>query len=127
MAIVPEPVDIHVGGRIRKRRKVLGFSQEYLAAQLMVSYQQVQKYERGHNRVSASSLYAIGRALGVGVSFFFEGLEDESSVNREVKAPASLMALHEGRELAALFPLVASQGVRRQIVDFVRAVSDSSH
>src|SRR6188768_2616137 len=72
----PNPVDLHVGGRVRMRRTLLGVSQEQLADSLGLTFQQVQKYERGANRVSASKLYESARALQAPVSFFFEGLAD---------------------------------------------------
>lgn len=68
------PVDVHVGGRVRYRRWMLGMSQQALAAELGVTFQQVQKYEIGSNRISASRLWTIARLLGVPVEFFFEGL-----------------------------------------------------
>ena len=70
----PNPIDVHVGQRIRQRRKTLGVSQERLADELGLTFQQVQKYERGANRVSASKLWEIGRVLDVSISAFFEGL-----------------------------------------------------
>src|ERR1700760_1136603 len=75
----PNPVDLHVGARIRMRRKLLGVSQQALAESLGLTFQQVQKYERGANRVSASKLYEIARALHVPVPYFFEGLADTGS------------------------------------------------
>ncbi|WP_408871832.1 helix-turn-helix domain-containing protein [Gluconacetobacter aggeris] len=71
----PKPVDVHVGGRIRLRRTLLGMSQERLGEALGLTFQQVQKYERGTNRVSASRLYELSDVLDVPVSFFFDGLE----------------------------------------------------
>ena len=67
-----DPVDIHVGSRVRQRRQLLGLSQEKLAAALGLTFQQVQKYERGTNRISASRLYAISQALDVPLYYFFE-------------------------------------------------------
>lgn len=72
----PEPVDKHVGARIRLRRKLLGLSQSALGDALGLTFQQIQKYERGGNRVSASKLYDAAKTLGVPVSYFFEGLAD---------------------------------------------------
>lgn len=72
----PMPVDRHVGQRIRARRKMIGLSQSNLAEALNLTFQQIQKYERGANRVSASKLYETARCLGVPVSYFFEGLPD---------------------------------------------------
>src|SRR5271163_5343803 len=74
----PNPVDLHVGARIRLRRRMQGVSQEKLADALGLTFQQVQKYERGANRVSASKLYEIATALQAPVSYFFDGLADPS-------------------------------------------------
>ncbi|HEY5411324.1 MAG TPA: helix-turn-helix transcriptional regulator [Caulobacteraceae bacterium] len=71
----PEAVDVHVGARVRLRRKQVGKSQEELAAALGLTFQQVQKYERGSNRISASKLYAIAKALTIDVAWFFEDLD----------------------------------------------------
>jgi transcriptional regulator with XRE-family HTH domain len=72
------PVDVHVGGRVRLRRVFLGYSQEKLANALGLTFQQIQKYERGANRISASKLYELSRILSVPVTYFFEGVESES-------------------------------------------------
>ena len=79
----PNPVDLHVGGRIRMRRKLLGVSQERLADDLGLTFQQVQKYERGANRVSASKLYEIAKSLQTSIAYFFEGLVDPSTARAE--------------------------------------------
>src|SRR3954468_2212863 len=76
---LPNPVDLHVGARIRMRRKILGVSQERLADDLGLTFQQVQKYERGANRVSASKLYEIARSLKTSIAYFFEGLADPAN------------------------------------------------
>lgn len=76
----PNPVDVHVGSRIRLRRTLLGKSQSVLADNLGLTFQQVQKYERGANRVGASRLYDLSKALSVPVSFFFDGIETEDGV-----------------------------------------------
>ena len=78
-ARAPNPIDIHVGLQVRLRRKALKISQEKLADSLGLTFQQVQKYERGANRISASKLYEIAAALRTPVSYFFEGLADPSS------------------------------------------------
>ena len=123
----PHPVDRHVGLRIRMRRKEMGVSQERLAEALGITFQQVQKYERGANRVSASKLWEIARALGTNVSYFYEGLEDEA----EDVAPGFLgqnaqdfLLTAEGMELAGAFPRVRRAGLRRKILDLVRALAD---
>jgi len=129
-ARTPNVVDLHVGGRVRMRRKMLGLSQERLADALKLTFQQVQKYERGANRVSASKLYEMARTLQVPVSYFFEGLADpitaesddiDEAAHRTVTA---FLSAPEGMELAALFPKIAKGRIRRQILDLVRAMAD---
>ncbi len=85
----PHPVDIHVGRRLRERRTVMGVSQETLAEAIGVSFQQVQKYERGANRISASRLWLAARLLGVAVDHFFVGLPGMDS-DGDAEAPAGL-------------------------------------
>jgi transcriptional regulator with XRE-family HTH domain len=123
----PHPVDRHVGLHIRMRRKALGISQERLAESLGLTFQQVQKYERGANRVSASKLWEIARALRTNVAYFYEGLEseDEETTRGFIGANAQEFLLTpEGMELAATFPRVRRQGVRRKVLDLVRAMAD---
>jgi transcriptional regulator with XRE-family HTH domain len=123
----PHPVDRHVGLHIRMRRKALGMSQEKLAEALGLTFQQVQKYERGANRVSASKLWEIARALGVNVSYFYEGLEDEADDTPPGflgQNAQDFLLTAEGMELAASFPRVRRAGLRRKILDLVRALSD---
>src|SRR3546814_10152347 len=74
------PIDVHVGRRVRLRRTLLGMSQEQLGDALNITFQQVQKYERGSNRISASRLWDIGQILDVPVSFFFDDMSDRKSV-----------------------------------------------
>lgn len=124
----PHPVDRHVGLHIRMRRKALGISQERLAEALGLTFQQVQKYERGANRVSASKLWEIARALKTNVAYFYEGLEDETAP----AAAAGFMAADaqeflltpEGMELAATFPRIRRQGLRRKVLELVRAMAE---
>ncbi len=123
------PVDVHVGARVRIRRKFLGLSQSDLAAALGLTFQQVQKYERGSNRISASKLYQTAKTLKVPVAYFFDGLEDSASSAWEgLSEPAAELAVHqflmspEGIELAGQFPRVRSAKIRRRILDMVRAL-----
>ena len=126
----PNPVDLHVGGRVRMRRKLLGVSQEHLADALGLTFQQVQKYERGANRVSASKLYEIAKTLQVPVSYFFDGLADPmTSEVDEVGAAAERVVTEflntpEGLELAEIFPKIGRGRVRRQVLDLVRAMAE---
>jgi transcriptional regulator with XRE-family HTH domain len=123
----PHPVDRHVGLRIRMRRKELGVSQERLAEALGLTFQQVQKYERAANRVSASKLWEIARALNASVAYFYEGLvsgEDlDISPSPNLNAHAFLLT-PEGVELATLFPKLPRARVRRKVVELVRALAD---
>jgi transcriptional regulator with XRE-family HTH domain len=124
----PNPVDLYVGGRIRMRRRTLGVSQEKLAEDLGLTFQQVQKYERGANRVSASKLYEIARSLSSPVAWFFEGLNDP--VSGGVAEHGADAVLHdflmtpEGVELASLFPQIRRPRIRRRILDLVRAMAE---
>ncbi len=122
----PNPVDLHVGARIRMRRRMQGVSQEKLAEALGLTFQQVQKYERGANRVSASKLYEIAASLRTPVGYFFEGLADpsqegQSGASSEQSVHAFLMTA-EGLELAGLFPRVPRGRVRRRLLDLLRAI-----
>lgn len=87
----PNPVDIHVGSRVRLRRTLLGMSQEMLGDAIGLTFQQIQKYERGTNRISASRLYDLSRALDVPVSFFFDGCDDGASSISAVSADRDLL------------------------------------
>ena len=126
----PNPIDLHVGARIRTRRKILGVSQEKLAESLGLTFQQVQKYERGANRVSASKLYEIASALQTQIVYFFEGLADPSQPIGEGIDNGAEQFVHdflmtpEGLELAGLFPKVRRGAVRRRILDLVRAMAE---
>jgi transcriptional regulator with XRE-family HTH domain len=125
----PNPVDLHVGARIRMRRKLLGISQERLADDLGLTFQQVQKYERGANRVSASKLYEIARSLKTSIAYFFEGLADPTTSdggegdNGEQSVHDFLMTA-EGLELASVFPRVPQPRVRRRLLELVRSMAE---
>jgi transcriptional regulator with XRE-family HTH domain len=126
----PNPIDLHVGSRIRLRRKVLGVSQESLAADLGLTFQQVQKYERGANRVSASKLYEIARSLQTTIAYFFEGYADaagagvDAGEHADETSTVDFLMTPEGIEMAALFPKINKSKVRRKILDLVRAMSE---
>ena len=128
-------VDVHVGKRIRLRRTLLGMSQEQLGAFLNITFQQVQKYERGANRVSASRLWDISQIVDVPISYFFEDMSDDtmrSSPRRvstgdsandlpdDVKDP---MARRETLELVRTYYSIAEPLVRRRISDMVKAIA----
>ena len=122
----PNPVDRHVGLRIRMRRKELGISQERLAESIGLTFQQVQKYERAANRVSASKLWEMSRALSTNISYFYEGLGDvveSPGANLPRDAVQNFLMTPEGIELATIFPKIAKGRVRRKILDLVRAMA----
>jgi transcriptional regulator with XRE-family HTH domain len=108
----PNPVDIHVGARVRLRRTLLGMSQEKLGEAIGLTFQQVQKYERGANRVGASRLYDLSRVLEVPVSFFFDDMPDEISAK----------SVHERREMSeSPDPFDNDPMNRRETLELVRA------
>jgi len=120
----PHPVDRHVGLRIRMRRKEMSVSQERLAEALGITFQQVQKYERGANRVSASKLWEIAMALKTPVAYFYDGLNDRDSTASHGDAAQEFMLSTDGIELMACFPRIAEPSIRRKIVELVRVVAD---
>ena len=122
----PNPVDRHVGLRIRMRRKELGISQERLAEAVGLTFQQIQKYERAANRVSASKLWEMSRALSINIGYFYEGLGDGVEIpgsNLPRETLQDFLLTPEGMELATVFPKVAKGRVRRKILDLVRAMA----
>ena len=127
----PNPIDIHVGLQVRLRRKALRMSQEKLADALGLTFQQVQKYERGANRISASKLYEIARALQAPIGWFFEGLADPMAAHADgvVEPPSNVFAREflmsqEGVDLASLFSRLPQRRVRRRLVELVRSLVD---
>jgi transcriptional regulator with XRE-family HTH domain len=120
----PNPIDRHVGLRIRLRRKELGISQEKLADSIGLTFQQVQKYERAANRVSASKLWEVARALNTNISYFYEGLPAEGVIPPPTGGTLEgFLLTTEGMELARYFPQIAKSGVRRQILELVRTMA----
>ena len=115
------PVDAHVGTRIRHRRWMIGMTQQQLADKVGIKFQQIQKYETGMNRVSASRLWDIADALGVTISFFFEGLEDAG----EAAGTPDLMADKEALELVRSYYAIP-EAQRRRLFDLARVLSDAA-
>jgi transcriptional regulator with XRE-family HTH domain len=125
----PNPVDVHVGKRIRDRRKEVKLSQEKLAEHLGLTFQQVQKYEKGANRVSASKLYEIASALNASVEYFFRGLADTTEPLggvAEGQRPFvhDFLTTPEGRELTNDFPRIKDEKVRRRMLELVKALAE---
>ncbi len=133
----PNPIDIHVGARVRLRRNLLGLTLRTLAKAVGVTYQQLQKYERAVNRVGASRLFNLGRALDVPVSFFFEDLSPAaagggkrrtrglSEAPAEVLEPDSL-SKRETVELIRAYYLVTDPGLRKRVLDLMQALGKAS-
>lgn len=117
------PVDVHVGKRIRQRRWLTGMTQQQLAEQVGIKFQQIQKYETGANRVSASRLWDIADTLEVPVSFFFEGLETEESSEPSGKVPADLMGDKEALDLVRSYYSIP-ENQRRRLFELARVLSD---
>ena len=118
------PVDVHVGKRVRHRRWLIGMTQQQLAEQVGIKFQQIQKYETGANRVSASRLWDIAEALDVTVSFFFEGLEEaEKVVAEKPSVPADLMGDKEALDLVRSYYAIP-ENQRRRLFELARVLSD---
>jgi transcriptional regulator with XRE-family HTH domain len=123
----PNPIDRHVGSRVRMRRMMISMSQEKLGERLGITFQQVQKYEKGTNRIGASRLQQIASILGVPVSFFFEGAPggEAAAGFAESGNPAyvsDFLATSEGLALSKAFMKVSDPKLRRRIVDLVEAM-----
>lgn len=122
-------VDAHVGQRVRQRRTILGMSQTMLGEALGLTFQQIQKYERGSNRVGASRLFELCRVLGVPLGYFFEGLEPDatpipaSSIPDEMKANADPLSRRETLELVRAFDRIQDPALRRKLYDLIRQMS----
>ncbi|WP_395666831.1 helix-turn-helix domain-containing protein [Methylocella sp.] len=129
---VPNPIDRHVGSRVRMRRVILGMSQEKLGEALGLTFQQVQKYEKGANRIGASRLQQISRTLDVPPSFFFEGAPsfEESAPAASTRAVddgstyvADFLSTAEGLHLNMAFARIQDPKIRKRIVDLVCALA----
>ena len=127
----PNPIDAHVGTRVRLRRMLLGMSQEKLGEHLGLTFQQVQKYEKGVNRIGASRLFDLARVLGVPVQFFYD--EAPADHGETALAPGfgerptesyvvEFLSTREGLELNKAFVKIADARVRRSIVELVRTL-----
>lgn len=120
----PNPIDKHVGARIRLRRKILGMSQVTLADALGLTFQQVQKYERGDNRISASKMYEAARCLGVTTSYFFEGLGDNDSAETMSDPQAVFFAIQGADDLAKVYRTLPAEK-RAALIGMVRSFADA--
>ncbi len=129
----PEPVDVHVGSRVRLRRTLLGMSQDKLGKALRLTFQQVQKYERGANRIGSSRLYQLSQILDVPVSFFFDdmpaevtgkatGMAEEGKQSFEV----GQLSRRETLELVRAYYKIKDPSVRKKLFEMVKALGNSS-
>ena len=122
------PVDVHVGKRIRHRRWMVGMTQQQLGEEVGIKFQQIQKYETGMNRVSASRLWDIAAALDVPVNFFFEGIEDQVGDEDALVAldkRGDLLADKEALELVRSYYAIP-EPQRRRLFDLARVLSDDT-
>jgi transcriptional regulator with XRE-family HTH domain len=128
----PNPTDVYVGGRIRLRRNMLGMSQEKLGESLGITFQQIQKYEKGSNRIGASRLQRISEVLNVAISFFFEDLPGGAASAGGLSEPSGpdyvvdFLSTSEGLQLNRAFVKISDPKVRRRIIDLVRSLGDTS-
>ena len=125
----PNDVDTYVGTRVRMRRKMLGMSQEKLGSELGITFQQVQKYEKGTNRIGAGRLQDISEILGVPVSFFFPPTERSNDQfdagQHDQRALMEFLATSEGVELNNAVSQIKDDNVRRRVVALVRSIAEN--
>ena len=131
MKKTPNPIDKHVGARVRMRRMMLAMSQEKLGDALDLTFQQVQKYEKGTNRIGASRLQAISNTLQVPVSFFFEGAPNMPGHTGNGAAPSpayvsDFLATSDGLSLTKNFQRIKSGKLRRRIVELVEQMAEAA-
>jgi len=130
----PNPIDVHVGSRVRLRRTLLGMSQEKLGEAIGLTFQQVQKYERGANRIGASRLFDLSRVLDVPVSFFFDDMPEGGerapprAARAEERHPSfepDPMAKRETLELVRAYYRIADPQIRKRIFELTKSVANS--
>lgn len=122
------PIDLHVGRRLRQRRRLLGLTQQKLAEAVSIRFQQIQKYESGANRISASRLWSLARALDVPVAYFFDGVEESGAVAGEIngvhshRTPVDAMQNKDTIDLVRAFYSLNDEP-RRRLLDLAKAMS----
>jgi len=128
---IPNPIDVHVGSRVRLRRMLVGMSQEKLGEQLGLTFQQIQKYEKGANRIGASRLYQIAQILGVPVQFFFDDMPEEKKPPASGFAEADsapfvmdFVSSSEGLQLNRAYTSISDGKIRKKVLDLVKALGD---
>jgi len=132
----PNPVDVHVGKRVRLRRTLLGISQEKLGDAIGLTFQQVQKYERGANRIGSSRLFDLSRVLDVPVSFFFDDMPPEIADSASVSGTESIapagdtgdadpLAKRETLELVRAYYRIKDPAIRKKLFDLTKSLADT--
>lgn len=129
----PEPVDVHVGSRVRLRRTLLGMSQDKLGKALNLTFQQIQKYERGANRIGSSRLYQLSQILDVPVSFFFDDMPSEVTGKATGMAEGGKQAFEVGQlsrretlELVRAYYRIQDPAVRKKLFEMVKTLGNAS-
>lgn len=129
----PEPVDVHVGSRVRLRRTLLGMSQDKLGKALSLTFQQIQKYERGANRIGSSRLYQLSQILDVPVSFFFDDMPAEVTGKASGMADGDKQSFEVGQlsrretlELVRAYYKIKDPSVRKKLFEMVKALGNST-
>lgn len=128
----PHPVDVHVGSRVRLRRTLLGMSQEKLGEAVNLTFQQIQKYERGTNRIGASRLYQLARVLDVREQYFFEDMPAEgrgkglAHPKQEEYESEDQLSRRETLELVRAYYRIHDQAIRKRIFEMIKAIGGAS-
>lgn len=128
----PHPIDVHVGGRVRLRRTMLGMSQDKLADSLGLTFQQVQKYEKGVNRIGASRVFEISRVLGVPIQFFFDDYDVNTGRSYgfaeagpdDGAAMMELLNTPEGVQLCKHFSSIRAPKIRKRVLELLKSLAD---
>ena len=121
------PIDAQVGNRVRIRRMLIGMSQEKLGDLLGLTFQQVQKYEKGINRIGAGRLFEIARILDVPIDFFYEGVSTSAQGFAEESAPVlEFVSSNEGLQLSLAFMKIKDPKVRKRVLDLVKSLAEES-
>ncbi len=118
-------IDIHVGRRLRRRRRLLGMTQQGLGEQVGIRFQQIQKYECAANRISASRLFDLSEALHVPVQYFYDGLSNENAANDTGFLPSDIMSQKETMEMVRAYYLL-DEGPRRRLLELAKVMGGTA-
>ena len=124
----PHPVEVHIGARLRIARTMIGMSQEKLGKKLGLNFQQIQKYEKGANRIGGSRLWEIALALEVPPAFFFDGLENTPAEDPDISGYANevmtFASSKDGLRLITRFRAIRSEQTRQNLIDLMGSIAD---